>query len=229
MSDLVSEGEAMPVQLDHRPDSLTFSVYNAIRQAIIDGRIPPATRVTEAALAKQLDVSKTPVREALLRLKEIGLIESDGPLSGRIVTASRQRAQDAYEIREALETTSARLAAQRGDRATLQAAERHAKASVTAADERDIAVYRTADEAFHAAIAQASGNRKLARMIDDVNALISALRQRVIPEVDASPTCASQHVAVVEAVLGGDARTAERLMRQHVRHVSSEVLKAFAE
>lgn len=217
----------MTIEPAQRRDSLTLSVYTAIRQAILDGRIPAATRVTEAALAKQLNVSKTPVREALLRLKEIGLIESAGPRAGRILTPSLEHTRDAYEVREGLEVVSARLAARRGDAAALRTAHQAARASVVAAEERDIAGYRRADEAFHAAVAAAGGNRLLARAIDDINALISALRQRVIPGVDASPVCATQHVALVEALLAGDVSGAEQRMSHHVRHVGTQVLEAF--
>lgn len=75
-------GVSGTISLKRRADSLTYSVYEAIKQAIVNGRLPANTRVTEAALARQLVVSKTPVREALLRLKEIGLIEAEGPKAG---------------------------------------------------------------------------------------------------------------------------------------------------
>lgn len=225
MSDLPPAGA--PLQLAQRPASLTLSVYHAIRQAIIDGRIPAATRVTEAALARQLNVSKTPVREALLRLKEVGLIEADGSRAGRILTPSFEHTRDAYELRESLEVVSARLAAQRGEGSALLLARREANATVVAAGNCDIAGYREADQAFHAAVAAAGGNRMLARAIDDINALISALRQRAIPGVDASVVCASQHVGIVEAILAADVSGAERLMSEHVRHVGTQVLEAF--
>jgi len=218
---------SMPVT--QRPESLALSVYNTIRQAIIDGLLPAGMRVTEAGLAKQLGVSKTPVREALLRLKEIGLIEGDGAMAGRIVAPSFEQTRDAYEVREALETKSARLAAERADKASLLAARRAAERTVVAADQRDDVAYRAADEAFHATIAAASGNRRLARLIDDTNALITTLRQRDLPGVDASPLCASQHMQISEALLARNADEAVRLMREHVRHVSSEILAHFVD
>lgn len=212
--------------LAHRPDSLALSVYTTIRQAIVDGRLPAGTRVTEAGLAKELGVSKTPVREALLRLKEVGLIESDGPRVDRIVTASVDRVRDAYEVREALEGKSARLAAQRGDQLLLLAARREAERTVVAADKGDDASYRAADEAFHASIAAAGGNERLARLIADTNALITTLRQRDLPGIDASPLCASQHMMIAKALLSGDADAAGRLMEEHVRSVGTEIIAA---
>lgn len=218
---------SMPVA--ERPDSLAMSVYNTIRQAIIDGRLPAATRVTEAGLARQLGVSKTPVREALLRLKEIGLIEADGAAAGgRIITPSLEEIRDAYELRETLETSSARLAAERGDLDLLVQARREAERTVVAADRRDHVAYRSADEAFHTTIARSGGNRRLARLIDDTNALISVLRQRAVPGVDASPLCASQHMRISEALLARDGDKAVELMREHVRYVGSEILAHFA-
>ena len=87
-SAVVSEGPAAPLFLEVRPDSLTDAVYEAIRRGIIDRRLAPGSPVTEAALAEQLGVSKTPVREALLRLKDIGVIEPNGKRGGRVVQLS---------------------------------------------------------------------------------------------------------------------------------------------
>lgn len=220
------DGVARP---QDRPDSLSAWVYNAIRRAIIDGTLPAASRVTEAALAKEMNVSKTPVREALLRLREIGLIESEGPRAGRIITPSLEQLRDTYDIRCALEPVSARLAGGRADQETLALAAKQAQLTVDAANRHDVAAYREADEAFHSLVGQASGNQKLARMIDDVNALISALRMRALPGIDASPLCASQHVAIVAALVKGDSVQAEKLMSEHVNHVASEVLRAVAD
>ncbi|HEY1347140.1 MAG TPA: GntR family transcriptional regulator, partial [Streptosporangiaceae bacterium] len=71
--------------LTDKPESLTQIVYQTLRDAIISKRLLPGERVSEASLARQLRVSKTPVREALLRLQAIGLVEADGARGGRIV------------------------------------------------------------------------------------------------------------------------------------------------
>lgn len=215
------------VQLSYRPDTLTLSVYTTIRQAIIDGALPADARVTEAGLATQLQVSKTPVREALLRLKEIGLIESDGPRVGRIVSPSRAHIRDAYDIRESLEATSARLAAERGSEEALLTAKRMARKTLEAANDGDLVAYRIADEAFHSAVAAASDNSRLSQLIDNINGLVSALRQRDIPGVDGSVMCAEQHMGIVGALLDRDADRASTLMVEHVRNVASEVLAYF--
>ena len=99
--------------LTEKPESLTQLVYQALRDAIISKRLPPGERVSEASLARQLRVSKTPVREALLRLHAIGLVEADGGRGGRIVRPSAELIQHTYEVRGALESLAARLAVER--------------------------------------------------------------------------------------------------------------------
>ena len=102
-------------KLAARPDTLTHVVLEAIRSAIVNQELPAGARVTEAGLARQLNVSKTPVREALLQLREIGLIEADERRGGRILSPSRSTISDAYEVREALEVFAAGAAATRSD------------------------------------------------------------------------------------------------------------------
>lgn len=216
------------VVLKQRPESLTYSVYEAIKEAIIDGRLPAKTRVTEAGLAKQLGVSKTPVREVILRLKEIGLIEADGPKIGRIVSPSFTRMRDAYEVREALEATSSRAAAERGDRTLLVAAKQKADATLAAVNVGDMTGYQLADQEFHSIIAKASGNERLERLVGDANVLVTVLRQRDTPEMGASLSCAYSHVSIAEALLLGRAEDAFQLMAEHVREVRDAVLAPFA-
>src|SRR2546427_502394 len=95
--------------LTEKPESLTQIVYQALRDAIISKRLPPGERVSEASLARQLRVSKTPVREALLRLHAIGLVEADGGRGGRIVRPSAELLRHTYQVLGTLESRSGRL------------------------------------------------------------------------------------------------------------------------
>ena len=95
------------------PERLADVVYDAIRQSITDKTLAPGARVTEGGIAEQLGVSKTPVREALLRLRRIGVIEPDGVRGGRVVRPSRSAIREAYEVREALEVFAVRSVAER--------------------------------------------------------------------------------------------------------------------
>jgi DNA-binding GntR family transcriptional regulator len=73
-----------------RPESLTDAVYQAIREAIVNCTLEPGSRATEEGFPSAFGSSKTPVREALLKLREIGLLEPDGPRGFRVVRSSER-------------------------------------------------------------------------------------------------------------------------------------------
>ena len=107
----MNDGALKP--LEHRRESVTDIVYNSIRAAITNRDLAPGAPVTEAALSAQLEVSKTPVREALLRLTHIGLIEPDLKRGSRVVVPSRGALRESCEVRIAVECEAARLVAER--------------------------------------------------------------------------------------------------------------------
>jgi GntR family transcriptional regulator, rspAB operon transcriptional repressor len=86
-------------KLLHRPESISNQVYEAIRDAIVDKTLPPGQLVTEVGLARELAVSRTPVRDALLRLREQRLILGDSQQGLRVVYATREAIAHAYETR----------------------------------------------------------------------------------------------------------------------------------
>jgi GntR family transcriptional regulator, rspAB operon transcriptional repressor len=215
--------------LTEKPESLTQLVYQALRDAIISKRLPPGERVSEASLARQLRVSKTPVREALLRLHAIGLVEADGGRGGRIVRPSAELIQHTYEVRGALESLAARLAAERATPAQRSQLFELAAASLAAAQDQDLDGFRRHDEAFHDVLAAASANSYLARLIDNAYTLTAAARQRDVPRAGDSTDCATGHIRIAEAVSGGDAAAATAEAAAHVDMVGRLVLQAFLE
>ena len=215
--------------LTEKPESLTQLVYQALRDAIISKRLPPGERVSEASLARQLRVSKTPVREALLRLHAIGLVEADGGRGGRIVRPSAELIRHTYEVRGALESLAARLAAERATPALRSQLRELAAASLAAAQVQDLDGFRRHDEAFHDVLAAASANSYLARLIDNAYTLTAAARQRDVPRAGDSTDCATGHVRIAEAIAGGDVAAATAEAAAHVEMVGRLVLQAFLE
>ncbi|MGN6174773.1 MAG: GntR family transcriptional regulator [Streptosporangiaceae bacterium] len=215
--------------LTEKPESLTQLVYQALRDAIISKRLPPGERVSEASLARQLRVSKTPVREALLRLHAIGLVEADGGRGGRIVRPSAELIRHTYEVRGALESLAARLAAERATPAQRSELLELAAASLAAAQDQDLDGFRRHDEAFHDVLAAASANSYLARLIDNAYTLTAAARQRDVPRAGDSTDCATGHIRIAEAIAGCDAAAATAEAAAHVDMVGRLVLQAFIE
>ena len=209
-----------------RSSNLVDLVFDQLRNAILDKSLPPGLRVTEAGLANHLDVSKTPVREALLRLRQIGLIEDDGRRGGRVIAPSRLAIEQAFEVREALETFTARTAAeQAGDdvRSGISAA---AASSLEGAEAGDRAAFTAWDAIFHARIGDVASNPRLAILLDDAFALITTLRTRDLPHAGASIECAQGHVRIARAIQEQDADRAADEMRIHLRNVKAYVIEA---
>jgi GntR family transcriptional regulator, rspAB operon transcriptional repressor len=210
--------------LDSRPERLADVVYDAIRQSIMDKTLPPGARVTEGGLAEQLGVSKTPVREALLRLRRIGVIEPDGVRGGRVVRPSLSAIREAYEVREALEVFAVRMVAERVSGTDLERISDAAGRSLEHASAGDQAGFREWDFAFHRLIAEAAANPQLAALIEDVYTLLGTLRQRDFPDAGWSVDCGRAHIRIADAIARRDVTGAEAAAREHIRQVESYVL-----
>jgi DNA-binding GntR family transcriptional regulator len=209
--------------LGSKPESLTDMVFDAIRDAIVSKALPPGSQISEASLAAQLSVSKTPVRETLLRLRHAGLVEPDGR-SMRVILPSADAIRDAYELRSGLEQTAACHAAERATEAERTRILHCAESSLTAASAGRRAEFLRRDHEFHSAIAEAAHNPFVARAVADALLLTSALRARDVQPTGHSVTCAKEHVRIAKAVREGDSDTAVRGMAEHLQHVLTMVL-----
>ncbi len=210
--------------VEARSDSLADLVYDAIRVAIMDKTLPPGSRVSEVGLARQFGVSKTPVREAILRLRKIGVIEVDGLRGGRVARPSEAKIRQAYEVREALEVFAARAAAAQRGGGGLERIAHAARRSLSCAQAADQDGFREHDFAFHRQIAAAAGNPRLKEMIEESFTLIATLRRRDYPTLAASLECGEAHVRIADAIARGDVAGAEAGVRDHIRQVEGYVL-----
>lgn len=213
--------------LSVRQESLATRVYDALREAIVESQLSPGERVIEANLATQLAVSKTPVREALLRLVQVGLVESDDSGRMRVTRPSYSRLQQAFELRVALETEASRLAAPRADDAARGNIEAYANQSLTAASRGDGGEFRRFDGLFHRSIAEATTNASLLGGVQDSLDLIGALRLRDVMDTHSSVRCAEHHVDIAARIRDRDGDGAADLMRAHLEDVRSIIAAGF--
>jgi DNA-binding GntR family transcriptional regulator len=212
--------------VEFKPESLTEIVFEKILTGIIDKTLAPGSRVSEKSLATQLGVSKTPVREALLRLRSIGLVESasDGP---RVTEPSFNRIHDAYEFRSGIERMSAACAAGRADQTQHAAILEAAQGSLSAATAGDEAGFRSWDREFHRRVAEASGNPMIRDEVESLRLLTSALRGRDAPARGTSELCGDEHVQIAMAIAAHEDQKEADLMAKHIQHVMSIVLESF--
>lgn len=213
--------------LPARPESLAQIVYSAIRQAIVDKSLEPGSEVSEVGLARRLNVSKTPVREAVLRLRERQLIEQDENRVLRIVSPSAERINDAYEIRAALEAQAAALAAERIDGDELDELRQLAELTVETCEHNNTFDFRRHDVTLHQRIAQASKNAPLTEMTINAIEVTDVLRTRDVPATAASRRCAHEHVDLVNALAAKDSERARAIAMRHVSAVHKRLLQVY--
>ncbi len=215
----------MSLQPLERSETLTERVYAVIRAAIVDRSLAPGSPVREPVVARQLGVSRTPVREALMKLHEVGLVTFEPNGRAVVVTPSEQTLREAYELREALEGMAAALAAERLEAGALAELRRHAQAGLDAALAGDDASFRTGDAEFHRCVSDVAANERLASYLANARDLTSAMRLIDSPAPGFSVECGRAHVAIAEAIAAGDAARAEAAMRAHIREVREHVLR----
>lgn len=201
-----------------KPESLAQMVFDAIRDAIIQKALLPGSQVSEAELARQLGVSKTPVREAMLRLQAVGLIEPN-PRGARVVLPSAALLRSAYEVRATLEAGVARLAAGRASEKQRTAISEAAQRSWVLAEAEDIAGFQEWDRRFHELAAEACGNEQLAELVENAATLARVLRERDAPSHGHAMRCAQYHLEIADAIQRGAADEAASAAAGHVDFV----------
>ncbi|HEY5855445.1 MAG TPA: GntR family transcriptional regulator [Aldersonia sp.] len=194
----------------------TEQVIEAIRAAIDDGRMTPGVKYSGYQLAEMLDISRTPVRDALLRLEEIGIIKFEARQGFRILLPQPREIAEIFAIRIALELPAARAAAT-GSTGTLVSAlsdeRRRMQQAAAAGDERLFAHH---DRCLHDLILESAGNsraRAIVRSLRETTRLLGAStadRTRSLADIDA------EHAPIIAAIGSGDAIAAAAAMRAHL-------------
>lgn len=205
--------------------SLADRAYYAIRERILKGQIGLGAPLSRRKLAVELGMSLLPVSEALQALEADGLVESRARVGTRVCFPTPEEIRDRYEVREALESQAARLYAERSTpaerRATLKTAEQldtlFEQSSDTPNRNRELLYTVHSDHLdFHLRIADAARCRTLREMIEKNHVLIF----NWLFDVAASrpPLPPNFHRELAQALNSGDVDTADRAMRNHVRH-----------
>ncbi|HEX2134470.1 MAG TPA: GntR family transcriptional regulator [Microvirga sp.] len=230
-----------PGRSGERATSQTVKAQLALRDLVLEGKLKPGERVSELQMVDWLGVSRTPVRTALARLAEEGLLEAI-PSGGFAVRAfSEREVFEAIEIRGTLEGLAARWAAERGaGPADLERIARCLAAidEVVLREEQtvdDVSRYVELNAEFHSLIIALSGSQALARELERVSALPFASPSALVQVQSASPearyiltVAQDQHRCVVDAIARRESGRAESIMREHARLAHRNLERAFA-
>jgi DNA-binding GntR family transcriptional regulator len=205
--------------------SLVESAYRTIRARILDNVWPPGHRALEQELALELGMSRTPVREALIRLAQEGLVEVQPRHGMRVLPVSADDMREIYEVLTALESMAVDLVARRKPTAReldpLVKATRDMTKTLKA---DDLDGWAAADERFHRHLVEMSGNRLLIEAVQ--NCWDRAHRARMVTlRMRPKPTHSTrEHMDLVDKVRAGDARGAFEAHRAHRERGSRELL-----
>ncbi len=193
-----------------RPD-----VYGAIREAISDGSIPSNEPLREERLAAALGVSRTPVREALVRLTAEGLVDVDGSGGVRVSVLSSSDLDEVFALRDALETLAIRYACAARDQAGIAELRRIHAASKDAVAADDVERLLELNTQFHAALNALSGKRRLQNLIELLRDQSRRYRVLALYEESERRDSVREHGRLIDLVEAADADAAVALLRTH--------------
>jgi GntR family transcriptional regulator, trigonelline degradation regulator len=224
-----SRDEAKPASVfsgRHDRRKVTDWVYEELKSAIVDLRLAPGDPLREATLADQLGVSKTPIREALTRLEQEGLVETTS-FKGAVVTGySRQDLLEIYELRELLENAAARTAAESMANADRDRLDRICRESRKLKKNHDAAGLAALISAFDDVLFEQVRNSRIRALIENLRAhltRIGHLTAEIPGRIEAS---VDEHEKIVQAIAARDPELAERQMKEHIRSVRDDQLRA---
>lgn len=206
--------------------SKTEKVYDLLAESIIKRRLPLGERLVERNLAEKLGVSKTPVREALNRLKKEGLAEGT-PYSGFFVARISSEDMDKiYELREVLEGLAARNATRKINEEQIRQLNSIIQSFEDCVREKDLERYSSFDLEFHNLLAAISKNGRLSQIMQPLRNQTRILMSTsvILPgRVEAS---LEEHKKIMEAIVSHKSGLAEQFTREHIRNVKKAVLNS---
>ena len=196
-----------------------------LRQRIVEGQLAPGVKLNERELSESLQVSRTPLREAIKMLAAEGLVELLPNRGAVVAQLSAQDIADAFEVIAGLEGQAGELAAERigaGALAEIRALHYEMRAAFT---RRDLATYYRLNALIHGQINAAAGNRVLAQTWASVNARLQALRFRSNFDEGKWKRAMKEHDRMVELLAARDGPALRTLMVAHLLHKRDAVLE----
>lgn len=212
-------------QLPERTN-LRDQIYDILKKRIALRQIESGKKINEEDLAKSLGVSRTPIRETLLRLEHEGIVRIIPRRGAFVVSQTKEKVIGLFEVREVLEGLVARLATKNMNHELLD----HLKLcleKISSGDDDNnrLFKYTPADVEFHATLLEAADNELLKSMMESVNVHLQMVRLRTVALPGRPEQTVKEHYEIVAAIEKKNSSLAEKLMRKHVASVGSDALK----
>jgi DNA-binding GntR family transcriptional regulator len=200
--------------------SMPETVADALREAILDGSLAPGSWLREAEVARELKVSRTPVRDAFRILAAEGLIKINANQGVLVAPMTSDDVIELYVMREALEALAARLAARRAPQRCFEEFSKLIPQMKQVATDGDYEKLTKLNFQFHAIVRDAAGNRYLERALSQVQNAARRFPDPTLGLPGRLKESIQEHVELADAISQGDAAKAEKLATDHMRHLS---------
>jgi DNA-binding GntR family transcriptional regulator len=218
-----------PIYPLKRPRTLTEQAADAIRTRIVTGDFQLGEALSEITLAAELGVSKTPVREAFLQLKNEGLVDIQPQRGTFVFQMTPEQIRQLTVLRELLEVQALRTAMETNHVALSQGLEEVVAAMRSAVGKADIRLYRELDHDFHQRIIAAAANEFIGAAYSSIAFRVQALRNRLSLEAQQNERSLREHIALAHCVGTGDAEQGAVMIVDHIRITTREYMKVAQE
>jgi len=214
------------MKTENRFTSLEEEVFATLEEEILSGVLKRGTALTENALSARLGVSRTPIRSALARLAEDGLVKSVANRGAVVVGITEEDLVDIYRIRIRLEGLASATAAEKISEAGLCALRDSVELAEFYISKKNTEKLRELDTAFHKTIYEECGNRLLCKTLSELHRKIKFYRKVALASEGRIESSVSEHREILRAIEAKDAAEADRLTSLHVEEAMRNLLSA---
>ncbi len=205
---------------------LRDAVYKTLRQAILRGELKPGERLMEIALAEGLGVSRTPIRDAIRKLEQDGLVRMIHRKGAQVANITEKDLTDVLEVRIGLECMAIDKACQMIHQEQLEQLERSAKGFKDAVQGGDLTEMAEADKDFHEIIYRVSGNKCLIEMLANLREQIYRYRMEYLKEENVRKILVEEHVQIVGAIREKNAQKAKNIIYRHIENQRVGIIRS---
>ncbi|MBO8170045.1 MAG: GntR family transcriptional regulator [Thermoanaerobacteraceae bacterium] len=221
----VGQYKLSPIKLEnYKP--LREIVFETLREAIISGKLKAGERLMEVQLAEEMGVSRTPVREAIRKLELEGFVVMVPRKGAYVAGISTKDITEVFEIRAALESLAASLAAERITEEELEELERLLVQVAECAQKDDLEKLIEIDTQFHDCLYKASRNDRLVQIISNLREQIQRFRTTSLASPGRMKQTLKEHKKIVEAISQRDMKLAHDLAIEHIENAENSILEA---
>jgi len=206
------------------PTSMVDDVYASLLSAILETRVGARTPLSQNKLAARMGVSRTPVREALLRLERDGLVQRLPESGFAVASITPAEVHEACDLLDLLDTYVYRRAAENLSQAQLGDLLELAQSLVRSAESGDTESWRDADQRYHAVVMAAAGNRFVTQYLQETRHRVQRFWLQKPNFEGRLRTCSQDHVALAQAMLDTDAKMLSETVHAHIERLRANVL-----